>query len=194
MPGPRSGSIGGKWSGRRRGHEQEQAEYDVVRSRRADSSLEQRHLSRCENKNVTSEANSVSDALKVEGIQGVLVTGKAFKIAADAGVNPGGLMGEIGAGLRRSRCRLWASEGFWRWSRVKFSRVSRRCDGIADEFGAIWWGSMGSGTGAVIGVRGGTVQGGGRITKGTKVREHDRGGHLRGGDLRLVGGGGSGRG
>ena len=26
-----------------------------------------------------------------------------------------------------------------------------------------------------IGVRGGTVQGGGRITKGTKVREHERG-------------------
>ena len=36
---------------------------------------------------------------------------------------------------------------------MKFSRVSRRCDGIADEFGAIWWASMGPGRGAVIGVR-----------------------------------------
>ena len=36
---------------------------------------------------------------------------------------------------------------------MKFSRVSRRCDGIADEFGAIWWASMGPGLGAVIGVR-----------------------------------------
>ena len=36
---------------------------------------------------------------------------------------------------------------------MKFSRVSRRCDGIADEIGAIWWASMGSGRGAAIGVR-----------------------------------------
>ncbi len=67
------------------GHEQEQAEYDVVR---AEERVVLEHLSRCENKNVTSEANSVSDALKVEGNQGVLVTGKAFKMA-DAGVNQG---------------------------------------------------------------------------------------------------------
>ena len=74
---------------------------------------------------------------------------------------------------------------------MKFSRASRRCDGIADEFGAIWWGKEGSGRGAVIGVRGGTVQGGGRITKGTKVREHERGGLQRGwhrgGDLAVAG-------
>jgi hypothetical protein len=36
---------------------------------------------------------------------------------------------------------------------VKFSRVSRRCDGIADEFGAIWWTSMWAGRGPGIGVR-----------------------------------------
>ena len=27
---------------------------------------------------------------------------------------------------------------------MKFSRASRRCDGIVDEFGAIWWANMGS--------------------------------------------------
>ena len=36
---------------------------------------------------------------------------------------------------------------------MKFSRASRRCDGIADEFGVIWWASMGPGREAVIGVR-----------------------------------------
>ena len=35
----------------------------------------------------------------------------------------------------------------------KFSRVSRRCDGIVDEFGVIWWTNLGPGLGAVIGVR-----------------------------------------
>jgi hypothetical protein len=85
------------------------------------------------------------------------------------------LLEGTGAGNRWSRRQLWESERFWRGSRGKFSRVSRRCDGIADEFGAIWWASMGPGRGAVIGVRGGSVQGGGRITNGTKVREHERG-------------------
>ena len=66
------------------GHEQEQAEYDVVR---AEERVVLEYLSRCENKNVTTEANPVSAALEVEADQGVLVTGKAFKMA-DAGVNP----------------------------------------------------------------------------------------------------------
>ena len=46
------------------------------------------YLSRHENKNETTEANLVSDALEVEADQGVLVTGKAFKLA-DAEVVPG---------------------------------------------------------------------------------------------------------
>ena len=46
------------------------------------------YLSRSENKNETTEANPVPAALEVEANQGVLVTGKAFKLA-DAGVAPG---------------------------------------------------------------------------------------------------------
>jgi hypothetical protein len=42
-------------------------------------------MSRNENKNVTSEANSVPAALEVEANQGVRITGKAFKLV-DAGV------------------------------------------------------------------------------------------------------------
>ena len=45
------------------------------------------YISRSENKNVTTEANPVPAALEVEANQGVLVTGKAFKLA-DAGVVP----------------------------------------------------------------------------------------------------------
>ena len=45
------------------------------------------YMARSENKNVTTEANPVSDALEVEANQGVLGTGKAFKLA-DAGVIP----------------------------------------------------------------------------------------------------------
>ena len=85
MPGRVSGSIGGKWSGAQEGHEQEQAEYDVVR---AEERVVLEHLSRFATKNVTTEANSVPAAMEVKADQGVLVTGKAFKMA-DAGVTPG---------------------------------------------------------------------------------------------------------
>jgi hypothetical protein len=95
------------------GHEQEQAEYDVVR---AEERVVLEHLSRCENKNVTSEANSVPAALEVEADQGVLVTGKAFKMA-DAGVNPvvdGGDRGRVEAistAVAGERAVLGAVEG-----------------------------------------------------------------------------------
>ena len=65
--------------------DQDQAEYDVVR---AEERVVLEYLSRCENKNVTTEANPVSAALEVEANQGVLGTGKAFKLA-DAGVVQG---------------------------------------------------------------------------------------------------------
>ena len=67
------------------GHEQDQAEYDVVR---AEERVVLEYLSRFENKNETTEANPVSAALEVEADQGVLGTGKAFKLA-DAGVDQG---------------------------------------------------------------------------------------------------------
>ena len=41
------------------------------------------------------------------------------------------------------------------------------------------------------GLDGGTAKGGGRMTKGTKVREHETAGHQRGGDLQLVDGSGA---
>ena len=65
--------------------DQDQAEYDVVR---AEERVVLEYLSRHENKNETTEANPVPAALEVEADQGVLVTGKAFKLA-DAGVAPG---------------------------------------------------------------------------------------------------------
>ena len=65
--------------------DQDQAEYDVVR---AEERVVLEYLSRFENKNETTEANSVSAALEVEADQGVLGTGKAFKLA-DAGVDQG---------------------------------------------------------------------------------------------------------
>ena len=65
--------------------DQDQAEYDVVR---AEEQVVLEYISRHENKNETTEANPVSAALEVEADQGVLVTGKAYKLA-DAGVAPG---------------------------------------------------------------------------------------------------------
>ena len=89
-----SGSTEGKWSGRRK---------ERTKIRRNTTWCGQRngrvleYLSRNENKNVTTEANPVPDALEVEANQGVLGTGKAFKLA-DAGVAPGVDGGDRGGG------------------------------------------------------------------------------------------------
>ena len=125
---------------------------------------------RLENKNETTEANPVSAALEVEADQGVLGTGKAFKLA-DAVVVPGVDGGDRG-GIEVIWTPVVGERAVFTPVGEEFSRVSRRCDGIVDEFGAIWWANLGPGLGAVIGVR--LEERMGAITKGTKVRKHER--------------------
>jgi len=91
-------SLAAFWKHRREMERAEPGEEHDSAKSDADRMAEQallEYISRCENKNVTTEAKSVPAAVEVEANQGVLVTGKAFKLA-DAGVVQGVDRGDQG--------------------------------------------------------------------------------------------------